>query len=134
MPRRLLHEPHVLAHELRTPLSVLAGWYSLIRDGDISAASRPAEWAGAMQACQEAIDRLNLVISEACHEASALKRRQLPEHERFVELLRKTEAAINHSRQLCERLDSDHRRLPRPRQVIAATAVIPSAQVAPTVI
>ena len=45
MHRRLLREPHVLAHELRTPLAVLAGWYSLVRDADISPDATPAEWA-----------------------------------------------------------------------------------------
>ena len=73
MPRRLLREPHVLAHELRTPLSILAGWYSLIRDGDITKAGNPQEWQAAIAACQGAIDRLNFIISQACDEAEALR-------------------------------------------------------------
>src|SRR5207245_10386471 len=94
MPRRLLREPHVLAHELRTPLAVLAGWYSLVRDADISPDGTPAEWARAMAACQEAVNRLNLVISQACDEAISVKRLQGPAYEQFNQLLQPTEEAI----------------------------------------
>ncbi len=104
MPRRLLREPHVLAHELRTPLAVLAGWYSLVRDADISRESTPAEWARAMAACQDAVDRLNLVISQACDEANSIKRLQGPAYEQFNQLLKRTEAAIIHSREVLVQL------------------------------
>ena len=104
MPRRLLREPHVLAHELRTPLAVLAGWYSLVRDADISPDGTPAEWARAMAACQDAVDRLNLVISQACDEANSIKRLQGPAYEQFNQLLQRTEAAIVHSREVLVQL------------------------------
>ena len=104
MPRRLLREPHVLAHELRTPLAVLAGWYSLVRDADISPGGTPAEWARAMAACQDAVDRLNLVISQACDEANSIKRLQGPAYEQFNQLLQRTEAAIIHSREVLVQL------------------------------
>jgi len=104
MPRRLLREPHVLAHELRTPLAVLAGWYSLVRDADISPDGTPAEWARAMAACQDAVDRLNLVISQACDEANSIKRLQGPAYEQFDQLLKRTEAAITHSREVLVQL------------------------------
>ena len=73
MPRRLLREPHVLAHELRTPLAVLAGWYSLVRDADISPDGTPAEWARAMAACQDATD-----TGEAAHKRVNGRRRMKP--------------------------------------------------------
>ena len=104
MSRRLLREPHVLAHELRTPLAILAGWYSLVRDADISREGTPAEWALAMAACQEAVDRLNLVISQACDEADSINRLQGPAYEQFNELLKRTEAAINQSREVLVQL------------------------------
>src|SRR5438128_12033794 len=104
MPRRLLREPHVLAHELRTPLAVLAGWYSLVRDADISPGGTPAEWARAMAACQDAVDRLNLVISQASDEANSIKRLQGPAYEQFNQLLQRTEAAIVHSREVLVQL------------------------------
>ena len=108
MHRRLLREPHVLAHELRTPLAVLAGWYSLVRDADISPDATPAEWATAMAACQDAVNRLNLVISQACDEADSLRRLQGPAYEQFNQLLTRTEAAIIHSREVL--LQLRHRR------------------------
>ena len=104
MPIRLLREPHVLAHELRTPLAVLAGWYSLVRDADISPQRTPVEWAQAMAACQEAVDRLNLVISQACDEADSINRRQGPAYEQFNHLLKRTEAAITQSREVLVQL------------------------------
>jgi len=104
MPGRLLREPHVLAHELRTPLAVLAGWYSLVRAADISPGGAPAEWARAMAACQDAVDRLNLVISQACDEANSIKRLQGPAYEQFDQLLKRTEAAIIHSREVLVQL------------------------------
>ena len=104
MPGRLLREPHVLAHELRTPLAVLAGWYSLVRDADISPDGTPAEWARAMAACQDAVNRLNLVISQACDEANSIKRLQGPAYEQFNQLLKRTEAAIIHSREVLVQL------------------------------
>src|SRR5207247_9228423 len=104
MPRRLLREPHVLAHELRTPLAVLAGWYSLVRDADISPQRTPVEWARAMAACQEAVDRLNLVISQACNEADSSNRLRGPAYEQFNQLLERTEAAISQSREVLVQL------------------------------
>jgi signal transduction histidine kinase len=103
MPRRLLREPHLLAHELRTPLSVLAGWMSLIRDGDISPRSYPDRWQSAMDACQAAVDRLNLVISEACDEATALKRPG-PQLSDVLHLLQATQEAIDHSKEVMDRI------------------------------
>lgn len=97
MPRRLLHEPHLLAHELRTPLSVLAGWMSLARDGDIHPERTPEQWANAMHACDDAAARLNLIIKEACQEA--IDRHQLdpPQVERVSKLLESTTAALEES-------------------------------------
>ncbi len=103
MPRRLLREPHVLAHELRTPLSILAGWYSLIRDGDLTKAGNPEEWEAAAEACQAAIDRLNFIISEACDEAEALRwpvRQQYPRR-----VFEEATEAIQRSRELLARFE-----------------------------
>jgi signal transduction histidine kinase len=111
MPRRLLREPHVLAHELRTPLAVLAGWYSLARDGDISANKNPEEWAKAMAACQQAVDRLNLIINQACDEAKALRWNQGAPDPRVEELAEQTTRAIEHSRAVLYR--AHQRRLGR---------------------
>jgi signal transduction histidine kinase len=111
MPRRLLREPHVLAHELRTPLAVLAGWYSLARDGDISANKNPEEWAKAMAACQQAVDRLNLIINQACDEAKALRWNQAARDPRVEELAEQTTRAIEHSRAVLYR--AHQRRLGR---------------------
>ena len=98
MPRRLLREPHVLAHELRTPLSILAGWYSLVRDGDVSPTGTPAQWALAMTACQQAVDRLNFIISQACDEAMTLEAvADSPSQGRMQQLIEETRAAIDHS-------------------------------------
>jgi len=100
MPRRLLREPHLLAHELRTPLSVISGWCSLIRDGDVRPDATPQEWERAMAACEEAVQRLNLIISQACDEAEALKHVKHPQVERIAALLETTSAAIGHSRRV----------------------------------
>lgn len=100
MPRRLLREPHLLAHELRTPLSVLAGWYSLIDAGDVSPGT-PA-WLSGMTACQEAIDRLNLVIKQACDEASAI--RDGANVERLERIARESQRAIDHSWEVLTRI------------------------------
>lgn len=107
MPRRLLREPHVLAHELRTPLAILAGWYSLARDGDISRMDTPEQWEGAMLACQRAIDRLNFIINQACDEASNLR---WPKHgeagdQRSAQLVEDATAAIARSRELLSKLE-----------------------------
>jgi signal transduction histidine kinase len=103
MPRRLLREPHVLAHELRTPLAVLAGWYSLARDGDISASKNPEEWARAMAACQQAVERLNLIINQACDEARALRWNHSAPDPRVEQLVDQTTKAIEHSRAVLHR-------------------------------
>jgi signal transduction histidine kinase len=105
MPRRLLREPHVLAHELRTPLAILAGWCSLARDGDISAEKDPDEWARAMAACQQAVERLNLIINQACDEARELRWDQPARHDPRVEqLAEQTSRAIEHSRAVLYRV------------------------------
>jgi signal transduction histidine kinase len=100
MPRRLLHEPHLLAHELRTPLSILAGWVSLVRDGDIHPDRTPAEWKKAMAACEEAAERLNLIINEACQEAADRAGMNAFEVERVTRLLESTTTALEQSQQV----------------------------------
>lgn len=102
MPRRLLREPHVLAHELRTPLCILAGWNSLIRSGDVHPDRTPEFWASAMAACEAAEERLNALISEACGEAEALQRL---ETQGFSNLLEMTSAAIEHARRIRDQTD-----------------------------
>jgi len=57
-----------------------------------------------MAACQEAVDRLNLVISQACDEADSINRLQGPGYEQFSQLLKRTEAAIIQSRQVLVQL------------------------------
>ncbi|HEY9286751.1 MAG TPA: histidine kinase dimerization/phospho-acceptor domain-containing protein [Candidatus Dormibacteraeota bacterium] len=100
MPRRLIHEPHLLAHELRTPLSVLAGWMSLARDGDIHPERTPAKWARAMQACDEAAARLNLIIKEACQEGLDQPQLDPVRVERFNSLIESTTAALEQSQRV----------------------------------
>ena len=100
MPHRLLREPHLLAHELRTPLSVLAGWYSLIEAGDVTPAT--TSWDRGMAACHEAIDRLNLVIKQACDEAIDV--RDPAAAERIERLIVETERAIDHSWEILIRI------------------------------
>lgn len=100
MPRRLIHEPHLLAHELRTPLGVLAGWMSLARDGDIHPERTPAEWARAMQACDEAAARLNLIIKEACQEAFDHPHLDPVQVERVNALIESTTAALEQSQKV----------------------------------
>jgi signal transduction histidine kinase len=95
MPRRLLREPHLLAHELRTPLAVLAGWYSLIETGDVSPGTE--NWNSGMLACREAVDRLNLVIKEACDEVSAIRAYDAAAADRVERLMRETQQAVDHS-------------------------------------
>jgi signal transduction histidine kinase len=94
MPSRLLSEPHLLAHELRTPLTVLAGWWSLIEAGDVIAGT--PEWDHGMELCAQALDRLNLVIKDACDEVPD-KPADFAAVERAIALQRQTEAAIQHS-------------------------------------
>jgi hypothetical protein len=99
MPRRLLREPHLFANELRAPLSVLAGWTALAFDGDIGPQTTPREWAIARAACEEAVAQLNVVISEACDEAEALKQMVEPDNgERINQLIYRASLAIDHSR------------------------------------
>jgi len=57
-----------------------------------------------MAACQEAVDRLNLVISQACNEADSINRLQGPAYEQFNQLLKRTEAAISQSREVLVQL------------------------------
>jgi signal transduction histidine kinase len=111
MPRRLLREPHVLAHELRTPLSILAGWYSLIRDGDLSKAGNPQEWQAATEACQAAIDRLNFIISQACDEAEALRWPADHAGEQYgTRVFEEATDAIQRSRELLARFEDRRRK------------------------
>jgi signal transduction histidine kinase len=119
MPRRLLREPHILAHELRTPLSVLAGWYSLVRDGDISAELTPEVWSVAMTACQDAVDRLNLIISQACDEAS-MRPMDGAAFEQFNERLKRTQVAIGHSQRVLAQIRSRRGGQRRPASSRAA--------------
>lgn len=100
MPRRLLHEPHLLAHELRTPLGVLAGWMSLARDGDIHPERTPEQWAKAMQACDHAAARLNLIIKEACQEGIDRSQLDPVQVERVSHLLETTSAALEESQRV----------------------------------
>lgn len=105
MPQRLLREPHVLAHELRTPLAILAGWYSLVRDGDISPERNPEQWAKAIATCEEAIARLNLIISQACDEASSLHwSSSVADNFRLEQLKDQTTHAIEESRRVLQRV------------------------------
>jgi signal transduction histidine kinase len=110
MTKSLLREPHLLAHELRTPLSVLAGWYSMIRDGDISPNDKPQEWDRAMDACREAIARLNLVIAQTCDEPSLLMQLEGPQFGEVLALMEKTQDAIEQSRELMGRIEKQKQR------------------------
>ena len=53
-----------------------------------------------MAACEEAVQRLNVIISQACDEAEALKQVKHPQVERITALLETTSAAIGHSRRV----------------------------------
>ena len=111
MPRRLLREPHVLAHELRTPLSILAGWYSLIRDGDVTQSGTPREWELAMTACQAAIDRLNFIISQACDEVETLRWPDTGAGAEYgARVFEEATVAIQRSRELLGRFEELRRR------------------------
>lgn len=111
MPRGLLREPHLLAHELRTPLSILAGWYSLIRDGDITKSDHPQEWQTAIAACQAAIDRLNFIISQACDESGALRWPVDAAGEHYgTRVFEEATEAIERSRELLARFEDRRRR------------------------
>lgn len=101
MPRRLLREPHLLAHELRTPLGLLAGWQSLIDSGDVDRVRTPDQWKMAMEACDRAIRLLNLIIREACDEAGS--RVAESDYQRYLELLESTQHAITRSKELMTR-------------------------------
>jgi signal transduction histidine kinase len=110
MPRRrLIREPHLLAHELRTPLGVLAGWCSLLADGDVDPDRTPPQWEIAMKACQDAVARLNVIISEACNEAAALQRGQPDQYAHFSELVEITTAAVGQSRRIREQIHRERR-------------------------
>jgi signal transduction histidine kinase len=108
MPRRLLAEPHLLAHELRTPLTVLAGWYSLIQAGDITPQHTPEKWGHAMDACERAVNRLNLIIKEACDEAEArIQVRSGPAQDEFIRMMDSAHEAVTHSREVLEQVQAD---------------------------
>ena len=107
MPRRLLAEPHLLAHELRTPLAILSGWHSLVRDGDVRPGSD--RWLTAMRAMDEAATRLNVLIAEACDEVEALERLNDPDTGRLIALVEKSAAAIQHSREVLGRVQTVRR-------------------------
>ena len=104
MRRRLLRDPHVLAHELRTPLSILAGWYSLVRDGDISPSQTPKEWECAMVSCQRAVERLNFIISQACEEPGTPEWADPLAYQRMDQLVNETRLAVDHSREVLTRV------------------------------
>src|SRR2546423_14267608 len=104
MPRRLLRDPHVLAHELRTPLSILAGWYSLVRDGDISPSQTPKEWESAMFSCQRAVERLNLIISQACEEPGMPEWADPLAYSKMAKLVDESRLAVDHSREVLMRV------------------------------
>jgi signal transduction histidine kinase len=107
VPRRLLQEPHILAHELRTPLSLLAGWYSMMESGDVHPDRTPQAWSRAMTAIQTATARLNILISEACDESEALKRL---ETSNYLELVEMTSSAIEHARRVHRQVTGSLRR------------------------
>jgi signal transduction histidine kinase len=108
MPGRLLSQPHLLAHELRSPLTILAGWHSLIRDGDIDPTTTPKEWAVAMAAIQDSTDRLNVIIREACQELE-LSRLRPEAYQRFTELLAGANLTVARSREVLERVRQGRR-------------------------
>ena len=111
MPRSLLREPHLLAHELRTPLTILAGWYSLIQSGEITPQTTPGAWEDAMTACQRAVERLNVIINEACDEAEGLARlRPRPVTEEFTRMVESTAKAVIRSREVLAQIEKDRRR------------------------
>jgi hypothetical protein len=73
-----------------------------------------------MAACQEAVNRLNLVISQACDEADSNNRLKGPAYEQFNQLLKRTEAAISQSREVLVQLQLRRQDAadPAPRAVI----------------
>jgi signal transduction histidine kinase len=98
VPRRLLREPHLLAHELRTPLTLLAGWYSLMSGGEVDPFRTPKEWQMAMEVCQRAVERLNVIIRETCDEAET--RTHEPDYQRYLELADSTRRTITRSEEI----------------------------------
>jgi signal transduction histidine kinase len=122
MPRRLIHEPHLLAHELRTPLGVLAGWMSLARDGDIHPERTPVEWEKAMRACDDAAARLNLIIKEACEEAVDRAHLDPVQVERVNRLLESTTAALEESQRVLVQIRRRSRQLAELRSERLETA------------
>jgi signal transduction histidine kinase len=122
MPRRLIHEPHLLAHELRTPLGVLAGWMSLARDGDIHPERTPVEWKKAMRACDDAAARLNLIIKEACEEAVDRAHLDPVQVERVNRLLESTTAALEESQRVLVQIRRRSRQLAELRSERLETA------------
>ena len=124
MPARLRSNPHLLAHELRTPLSILGGWYSLIRDGDVSRTDTPEIWDSAMEACEQAVHRLNFIIGQACDETASTKSIDPETYVRMLRLIDETRLAIDHSTDVLARIRErrDYRRDHRgqPTQTHAA--------------
>jgi hypothetical protein len=55
-----------------------------------------------MTACQQAVDRLNFIISQACDEAMGLDAMADPSHGRMQELIEETRAAIDHSQAILD--------------------------------
>lgn len=119
MPRCLLREPHLLASELRAPLTVLVGWLSMIRDGDIAPEKTPQGWRSAMNACQEAASQLNLIINQACDEAGRVRLSDGDE-DRIAVLLQATTTAIDQSRRLLHELEGARRGRVRRQTTVAA--------------
>jgi hypothetical protein len=59
-----------------------------------------------MSACEEAVARLNILISQACDEAEALRQLQSPD---YLHLLEITTAAIGQSRRIHAQMARERR-------------------------
>jgi hypothetical protein len=70
-----------------------------MKSGDVHPDRTPEQFQRAMVACELAVGRLNILISEACDEAEALKQLEAPN---FQEMVRMTTTAIEHARQIRE--------------------------------
>jgi len=82
-----------------------------------------------MAACQEAVNRLNLVISQACNEADSSNRLKGPAYEQFNQLLKRTEAAISQSREVRVQLQLRRKDAidPAPKAVIKGRRMKPQS-------